>query len=91
MMNDDIIQEFLLEAVHGCNIQLIFESFYTESCCDYVEVTYEWKGKVWNTTAKYSGTRIPGPFISYGNTMTVRFHTDDDTTNRGFSAVWTEI
>ena len=90
------LQEWEIEAENGGKIKLTFERFdvepksYWQTSCsnDYVEVSYG------SFSQKFCGNKIPGrpgPFISSGDTMTVKFHSDTFDQRSGFSAVWTEI
>ena len=86
------LQEWELEAENGGKIKLTFESFDVEpksswqtSCGnDYVEVSYD------SFSQKFCGNKIPGPFTSSGDTITVKFHSDNFDQRTGFSADWTE-
>ena len=40
---------------------------------------------------QYCGNNIPGPFISSGRTMTVKFHSDWHGSATGFLAVWSNV
>ena len=72
-------------------IVLTFENFEIEAhnsgACiyDYVEISCE--SFIW----KYCGKNIPGPFISSGTSMNIKFHSDLLGSGRGFLAKWTEI
>ena len=50
-------------------------------CFDWVEIDDG------NSTQRYCGTSIPGPFTSTGTNMTVKFRSDEGRTNTGFLAV----
>ena len=67
---------------------MVFESFdieYDSTCAyDWVEVSYG------SYSEKFCGRSIPS-FTSTGQTMTVRFQTDNSVVDLGFSAVWTEV
>ena len=54
-------------------------------CSDYVEVSYG------SFNEKFCGSEVPGPITSTDNTMTVKFHSDDATHSRGFSATWEAV
>ena len=56
-----------------------------EVCHDWVEISDG------NSSQRYCGTSIPGPFTSTGTSMVVKFHSDSNTARTGFSAVWTEV
>jgi len=73
-------------APDGSKIQLTFNSFDLEddaSCSyDYVQISYGTFSK------KYCGASKPDPVTSTGNTMKVKFHSDNSVVKKGFSAVW---
>jgi len=79
-------KEWDLSAPGGSKIQLTFNSFDLEddaSCSyDYVQISYGTFSK------KYCGASKPDPVTSTGNTMNVKFHSDDSVVKKGFSAVW---
>ena len=70
---------------------LEIESFNIEShpsgACvyDYLEITHD------SFSWRYCGNTIPGPFISSGSSLTVRFVTNDHITSSGFLAKWEEV
>ena len=102
-----IFKEWPLEATggNGRKIQLTFESFnleYHSRCVyDYVEVSFgtfkekycgpNSSGFYYNGNGDNIGTSLPGPFISTGKTMKVRFRTDAYVTGTGFKADWNEV
>jgi len=79
-------KEWDLSAPGGSKIQLTFNSFDLEddaSCSyDYVQISYGTFSK------KYCGASKPDPVTSTGNTMNVKFHSDESVVKKGFSAVW---
>ena len=52
-----------------------------EVCHDWVEISDG------NSSQRYCGTSVPGPFTSTGTNMTVKFHSDMGRTGTGFLAV----
>jgi len=75
-----------LETYRDSRIRLQFEVFdleETERCqrADYLSVD----GRL------YCGKELPGPFISEGNTMYIRFESDLLENGQGFLATWTEV
>ena len=52
-----------------------------EVCHDWVEINDG------NSSQRYCGTSVPGPFTSTGTNMTVKFHSDVGRTGTGFLAV----
>ena len=72
-------------------IKLTFESFSLEAhesgACiyDYVEVSFD------SFSWKFCGRNAPGPFLTSGPSMTVRFHSDNLGAETGFLAKWEEI
>ena len=72
-------------------IKLTFESFNLEAhesgACiyDYVEVSFD------SFSWKFCGRNGPGPFLTTGTNMTVRFHSDNLGAETGFLAKWEEI
>ena len=56
-----------------------------EACVyDHVEISFD------SFSWKYCGHNIPGPFVSSGTSMTVRFHSDKLGAETGFLAKWEE-
>ena len=69
----------------------MFEAFNVEAhesgACiyDHVEVSFD------SFSWKFCGQDFPGPFVSSGPSMTVRFHSDKFDAESGFLAKWEEI
>ncbi|KAG5453280.1 Cubilin [Clonorchis sinensis] len=70
-----------------CVIQLRFEDFQLESSVDYVRV-YDGPPSYENLLDTLTGTRIPSPRVSTGNTLTVEMRTNSLQQFRGFYAVY---
>ena len=65
---------------------LTFDSFDTESCCDYVEVSYG------SQSEKLCGDIVPETITSCGGrSMVIKFHSNSRTTGAGFRAEWEEL
>ena len=83
----DLFQEWKLESTNGEPVTLTFEridiemQFGWEVCHDWVEINDG------NSSQRYCGTSVPGPFTSTGTNMTVKFHSDMGRTGTGFLAV----
>ncbi|GAA47182.1 tolloid-like protein 2 [Clonorchis sinensis] len=71
----------------GCVIRLRFEDFQLESGGDYVRV-YDGPPSNENLLDTWTGTRLPSPRVSTGNTLTVEMHTNSLQQFRGFYAVY---
>ncbi|GAA57575.1 tolloid-like protein 1 [Clonorchis sinensis] len=71
----------------GCVIRLKFEDFKLESGGDYVRV-YDGPPSNENLLDTWTGTSIPSPRVSTGNTLTVEMHTNSLRQFRGFYAVY---
>ena len=76
----------------GTQLKLTFDSFFLEDfdyyddCSyDYVEVSYD------GYSEKFCGDSIPPSITSSGNSMTVKFVSDDYSDYDGFSAVWESV
>ena len=52
---------------------------------DYVSVQFD------SFDEKYCGKTVPAPITSSGNTMTVKFHSDQIVQDKGFSANWQAV
>ena len=88
---------FPLVVEEGSAIQLSFTSFDIEVCphdthedrciCDYVRVLDTDGSQI----VKTCGNELPEQLTSFGNKMTVVFHSDHSETYKGFSADWTLV
>ena len=75
-----------LETYRDSRIRLQFEVFDLEEAevcgrADYLSVS----------SSLFCGKELPGPFISEGNTMYLRFESDILENGQGFLATWTEV
>ncbi|MBK6621323.1 MAG: hypothetical protein IPG32_10765 [Saprospirales bacterium] len=70
------------------SITLSFSAFDTESGYDYVQV-YDGSAETATLLGSWSGSGIPGPVVSSGGSMLVRFSSDYSLNEGGFSASYT--
>jgi hypothetical protein len=78
-------KQMTLASYNGNRISVNFQSFSTESCCDYMDI---WDGP---TTAypylgRFRGTASPGIITSTGTALTFYFYSDAGTTASGWLA-----
>ncbi|XP_076004105.1 ovochymase-2 [Genypterus blacodes] len=75
----------------GERIRLTFTTFelVPEVCGDFVQV-FDGDTAGSASLGKFCGGKIPNPVESRGNTMVVRFKTDNSLTSRGFNATYTK-
>ena len=85
-------QLWSLSVEPGTQLKLTFDSFslegpdYYDDCSyDYVEVSYD------GYSEKFCGDSIPPSITSSGNSMTVKFFSDDYYYYDGFNAVWESV
>ena len=84
-------QLWSLSVEPGTQLKLTFESFslevdYYDDCSyDYVEVSFD------GYSEKFCGDSIPPSITSSGNSMTVKFFSDDYYYDDGFSADWESV
>ena len=83
---------WFLSVEPGTQLKLTFDSFsleepdyYYDCEYDYVEVSFD------DYSEKFCGDSIPPSFTSSGNSMTVKFISDDYYDYDGFSAVWKSV
>ncbi|MCS6790544.1 MAG: T9SS type A sorting domain-containing protein [Bacteroidia bacterium] len=69
----------------GQRIQVVFTSFSTESCCDYLEI-YDGSGTNAPLVGIYRGTTLPPAFVSLSDTITFRFVSDGGVVSSGWTA-----
>jgi len=85
-------KEYNVEVAAGSKIELTFTDFNIEpqsSCIyDWVQVV-DSDGK--NIGQKLCGTSKPDPIKSSGNTLKVKFHSDESENYKGFSATWKKV
>ena len=98
-------QEWNLSVPEGYKIRLTFNSFNIEnhSSCGYdyalvgVSVTFQralnktFQVSYGTFSQKYCGSSKPDPITSTGDTMKVKFHSDNSVVRKGFSAVWKAV
>jgi spore germination protein YaaH len=86
---DDEDYTFTIQPDNATSVTLNFSSFDVESNFDYL---YIFDGPDTSATpfpgSPFTGTTIPGPFTSTGNSITLRFTSDGATVNPGFSATY---
>merc|ERR1712025_41598 len=84
-------QTYALKVATGSRMELSFTDFVIEPedhCSyDYVQVL-DSDGK---QLIKKCGSTKPAKVVSTGNTMTVKFHSDETVTAKGFSATWKKV
>ncbi|MEN2993434.1 MAG: CUB domain-containing protein, partial [Bacteroidia bacterium] len=69
----------------GQRIRVVFTSFSTESCCDYLEI-YDGSGTNAPLVGVYRGTTLPPAFVSLSDTITFRFVSDGSNVSSGWAA-----
>jgi len=88
---NNIDETYALEVAPGSKIELKFTSFdiekHTSCIYDYVEVLDSDGSQI----MKECGHVIPDAVTSKSNTMTVKFHSDNSVTHKGFHAVWRKV
>ncbi|OON17646.1 CUB domain protein, partial [Opisthorchis viverrini] len=71
----------------GCVVRLRFEDFQLESDKDFVHV-YDGPATNENLMDTWTGTRLPSPRVSTGNSLTIKMLTDSTREFRGFYATY---
>ncbi|XP_029115121.1 ovochymase-1 [Scleropages formosus] len=74
----------------GEKVRLSFSTFdlVPDACGDFVDV-FDGYGDGSARLGRFCGGKVPGPVVSSGNTMTVRFTTDGTHTAQGFHGIYT--
>ena len=72
-----------IEVPQGQRIELEFNDFETESCCDYLQV-YDGSSSSSNRIGRYSGYSKPSKIISRGNTLFLSWRIDGSQQRKGF-------
>ena len=85
----------MISADTGSKIKITFNNIDIESplggsCYDYVQV-YDGSVKNDKSLGKFCGRNIPRILKSQGNTMLIRFYSDDRTPKVGFRLTWKAI
>ncbi|RMG20203.1 MAG: hypothetical protein D6730_20300 [Bacteroidetes bacterium] len=75
---------------NGKRIELTFEEFDTEACCDFL-VVYDGPSINAPLIDTLAGSRLPKTIVSTGNTLTLLFTSDERTTGKGWAARWRTI
>ena len=82
--NQDYTVTFV-SATPGLCIQVVFSSFSTESCCDYLRA-YNGTSTYGQVIGEYRGSNSPGIVTSFSGAITFKFHSDGSVQNAGWAA-----
>lgn len=76
----------------GCNgtITLVFSSFQTESCCDFLTV-YNGSNTAAPLLGTFGGSTLPGTLTANSGFMYFQWHTDGSVILSGFAASWNSV
>ncbi|HMQ50146.1 MAG TPA: hypothetical protein PKA00_22215 [Saprospiraceae bacterium] len=79
--------EVICPSASGQSIEVTFQSFQTESCCDYMWV-YNGDNTAAPLLGTYSGGTLPGPFLSTdpSGCLTFQFYSDGSVVSDGWEA-----
>ncbi|CAN9510288.1 unnamed protein product [Ophioblennius macclurei] len=86
-----VLYQWRITVPEGERVRLTFTSFdlVTEVCGDFVQI-YDGHTAGSSLVGKFCGGSMPKPVESSGNTMVVRFKSDNTLTSAGFSATYTK-
>lgn len=82
--NQDYTVTFV-SATPGLCIRVVFSSFSTESCCDYLRA-YNGTTTYGQVIGEYRGSDSPGIVTSFSGAITFKFHSDGSVQNAGWAA-----
>lgn len=82
--NQDYTVTFV-SATPGLCIRVVFSSFSTESCCDYLRA-YNGTSTYGQVIGEYRGSNSPGIVTSFSGAITFKFHSDGSVQNAGWAA-----
>lgn len=80
-------ESFTLQSPQGQQVRAEFVSFDVELNWDYVYV-YDGPSTASPLIGQYTGTTAPGPFLSTGDALTIRFTSDNATVRAGYELRW---
>lgn len=83
--NSQDITQTICSDTPGQNIQVIFSSFSTESCCDYLQI-YDGPSTASPMIGQYQGSTSPGTVQASGSCLTFVFHSDGSVVYSGWIA-----